>query len=623
MSNYIIKIKNTSGEEGTIIPDVGFSYSDNLNSINQAIIKISGSSSAKRSLIEMGSIVNIYRGGTLEFKGLIDAVDYLAAGGMSIKASGWEIWLAKENGDYASSPWSATASATIFSAILAECSQPTGDPFTAGTVNAGTSIDFRSELTESLWNSISNLISKTSQDIGIDYINQEIDILDHKGSSTSVLTFNAGLQMDNIRITHSYPIGNDVRVYGEGEGTTRIISNTATAGQDATSKSNYGTIRKIVRDPSITTQAEANLLADALVAIYKDPVKIYDFDVLNPSQSVVAGDVITLNATAQGLSNEEVRVVGITKGVQGDREILTYQVTNKAYSQSVKKRDEILAQIEKNNRDNQTYNQYQSEYSNQNCATCIGGCACFTDALACLFGSCFTGSVANLLNLGLIGNGVCGCSGDWMYLNSNLSLPGHVLQACVLNINASSADNYIAGELIVTQNVLANTAPTLGCHLTNKTYVDTCVGGGASNMWADGDNPYIIPCNSCGLCMSDDIIDGASANCLGIASSPGAWKEVHALCISGATSVCSPIVHGSTLVCGGDVCAVDDVIAGDDICAGDLLLGSRLNINASSACTFYVSGNGIYLGTLEITYADTTCTCASRRMVLPVGVNCY
>jgi len=95
-------------------------------------------------------------------------------------------------------------------------------------------------------------------------------------------------------------------------------------GKNATSKSTYGTIRKIVRDPYNSTQAEANLLADSLVAIYKDPVKIYDFNVINPNQSIVAGDVITLNAKSQGLSNEEVRIVGVTKGFQGEREFLNY-----------------------------------------------------------------------------------------------------------------------------------------------------------------------------------------------------------------------------------------------------------------------------------------------------------
>ena len=532
MSNYIIKIKNTSDEEGTIIADVGFSYTDNLSEINQANIKISGSSSAKRSLIEMGSIVNIYRGGTLEFKGLIDSVDFLPAGGMSIKASGWEIWLAKENGDYAGSPWTSTASATIFNAILGECSQPSGNAFSAGIVNAGTSVDFRAALTESLWNSISNLISKTGQDIGIDYINQEIDILDHKGSSTSVMTLNAGIQMANIRVTQSYPIGNDVRVYGEGEGSTRIISNVAN-GQDATSKSNYGTIRKIVRDPSITTQAEANLLADTLVAVYKDPVKIYDFDVLNPNQSVVAGDVITLNAKAQGLSNEEVRVVGITKGVENNKEILTYQVTNKAYSRLVKKRDEVLAEIEKNNRDNQTYDQYQSEYSNQTTNTFIAG---HTANTTCIGDTATTVILAK-----------CVGAGGVPAVGYGLSVTGFSIFGGQLQVNTGGI--CMNGGRIC---VMAN--PVNPQDAATKCYVDA--GGGG--LWADSTNPFIVPCNSCSIC--------------------------------------------SACICVG-VC----------ICACRIYTFSNISAGGTIGASVCVWGS---LGCF-------TCTYASRRLVLPVGTNCY
>jgi len=579
MSNYIIKITNTSSEIGTIIPDVGFSYTDNLNEVNQANIKLSGSSSAKRSLIEMGSIVEIYRGGTLEFKGLIDSVDYLSAGGMSIKSSGWEIWLGKENGDYASSPWSSTASATIFSAVLAEMSQPASSPFTEGTVDAGTSIDFRAGLTESIWNIISNLSNKTTQDIGIDYINQEIDILDHKGSSTSVATFNTGIQISNLRVTQTYPLGNDVRIYGQGEGETRIISDHTSSGQDATSKTNYGTIRKIVRDPSITTVAEADLLADALVAYYKDPIKIYDFEVLNPSQSIVSGDVITLNAPSQGLSSEDVRVVKIKKGMQGNREVLTYQVTNEAYSRAIKNKDEVLAQIDKNNRDNQTYNQYQSEYSNQTCATTIGGTSCFTNDLACIFGSCMTASIVNLLDLGLIGNGVCGCTGDWLFLNGSLSVTSGTVQACKLNVNVSSACNYICDGLIVAGALTIGnspdefTFPTFDGNAGNFICTD---GSGAlgwatpaagSDLWADGTAPYVIPCNSCGICMTGNIVSANNTSCMGCAASPGSWKEVHGLCI--------------------------------------------------------VAGTCVVSGVVQATYLNGTCVCGSRRMVLPVGVNCY
>jgi len=87
-------------------------------------------------------------------------------------------------------------------------------------------------------------------------------------------------------------------------------------------------------------------------------------------------------------------------------------------------------------------------------------------------------------------------------------------------------------------------------------------GAGGDSLWADGANPYIIPCNSCGICV----------NC----------------------------VYASTV-----------------------LTAARINVGGSSACPLYVVGNGVLQGTFEITYADTTCVCGSRLVKIPVGVNCY
>ncbi len=369
MSSYIIDVTNTSGEEGTVIADVGFSYSDNLNDINNAQLKISGTGVAKRSLFEIGSIVKIQRNNNLEFHGIINGISYLDGGGISADLLGFESWLAKENGAFAGSPWSSTASATIASAVIGESNY-----FTAGTVQAGASIDFRSEATDSLYNALQRLIKRVGQDIGIDYPNSEVDILDHKGSSSSVMTLNDGIQLRDMVVRQSYPIGNDVRVYGKSEGETRIKSNNASYGQDASSKSTYGIIRKDYIDNSVVTQAEANAVADVLVAQWKDPVKIYEFDVMNPNQNLVSGDVITLNSSTKGLAAEEVRIVSIKRGVDGSNEFLTLEVTNKEYSRMTKSVNQKIAELENQSKNLQTYDGYQEEYSNQvNTTTSIGG----------------------------------------------------------------------------------------------------------------------------------------------------------------------------------------------------------------------------------------------------------
>jgi len=351
MSQYIIKVENTSGLAGTVIPDSAFSYVDNLNELNEGQLRITGTGQTKRGLFEIGSKVYFYRNGSLEFVGLINSLSYLNAGGISADLKGFEVWLGKENGAYADSPWTSEASATIAAAIIGESSY-----LSAGTIEAGASIDLKLESSSSLYNGLSNLIRSTAQDIGIDYTNLEVDILDHKGSSTSVTTLNDRLQITDLTVRKSYPIANDVRVFGKGDGDNQIKS-TGAYGQDATSKATYGTIQKDYTDPSIITQDQANNMADKLVAKWKDPVSVYQFDVINPNLNVVSGDVVTLNAQTKGLSNEEVRIVGLERGVRGSEEFLTLQVTNKEYSQKERSMEKYLAELQKGTNDTSTYMQ--------------------------------------------------------------------------------------------------------------------------------------------------------------------------------------------------------------------------------------------------------------------------
>ena len=299
MGTYIVNCKNTSSEEGTVNPDAGVTYTDNLNSVNEASLIFSGSGELERSLVEPGSEVKIYRNETIEFHGIVDDIEYYDGGGMNVHAFGYEKWLGMENGAYSSSPWTATASATIFTSLIGESNY-----LTAGTINAGTNIDFRVSTSDSIWNALSNLRKKTAQDIQIDYTNSEVDILDHRGSSTSVETLNAGIQIEDVRVTKGYPRGNKVIVYGKGDGENQIKSEYPGHGYDATSQASYGVITYIIDNRAIMTVAEANILADVEVARLKDPPKNYEFDSLSKNKDWIAGDVLTLNVPSQEVSNE-------------------------------------------------------------------------------------------------------------------------------------------------------------------------------------------------------------------------------------------------------------------------------------------------------------------------------
>jgi len=350
MANYIIDVESGS-DRGSVIPDVGWRYDVNLNQINEAELKFSGTSESTRSLLIIGSTVYIYKNGTLSFKGLIDNTDYFVGGTVVFHASGWEVWLAKENGDYSSSPWTSTASATIFSSIIGESNY-----LDAGTIDAGFSVDFRLTKSQSIWNSVSNLANKTTQDVSIDYTVSpvEISVLNHVGSSTSVAVLNEGKEVTNFRRSIGYPRGNHILVFGKGDGDNQIKGEA----EDATSIAAYGRIKKIILDPSVISTAEGNKLADAELALNKDPPNIYDFDLTNPEYSGLSlGDVITLNALDQDVVNEEVRIVGIEEGGIKGKQYITLQTTNPNLKTLMKTKNKVIAQIIKEQNDANTYMQ--------------------------------------------------------------------------------------------------------------------------------------------------------------------------------------------------------------------------------------------------------------------------
>lgn len=345
---HTVEITDLSGNTGTLFPDVGLEYTDNLNDSNTAEFKFSGTGVTRRSLIQTGATVKIYREGTLKFEGIIAYKDTLIAGTVIAHCIGSEYHLSRENGTYSNSPWTSTASATIFSEIITESSV-----WSAGTINTGFSIDFRLNQAQSLWNGITNLANKTQQDIQLDYPNHEIDVLDHRGSSSPVATLNKDIEIKNLRVTETLPKGNHIIVYGKGDGDNQITG----TDEDATSIGIYGRITREVTDKSIITTAEANSLASAELALTKDKTQVYDLEIINFSLNVSTGDHVYLNSPDMDLTNEEVRIVGIVRGERQGVEYMKAQVTNPGYKTLTRARNKILGQLKKEQVDTATYMQ--------------------------------------------------------------------------------------------------------------------------------------------------------------------------------------------------------------------------------------------------------------------------
>ena len=350
MSSFVVNFENGSSK-GTFQTD-NISYTDKLNMTDEAVVNIPGSSSDSRDLIVIGSTVEIKRNDVIEFTGDVIGVSFLDAGGISARCKDFAFQGSKRKA--LSKVYKSIASATIFTETINNWNSSF-----LGTVATGINIDFKSESSSSSLNILSNLRKKTGQDIEKNYTTKKINIVDHKGSSTSVLTFNDYIDVSNLGYDFQEPIGNHITVYGKGDGSNQIKSGT-TYGKNTASITQYGEIEVPFRDLTIISVTEANVLADALATKLGEETKTYLFSVNNPNQSLVSGDVITLNSKEKNVIAHEVRIVGIKRGIRNGVEFLEMQVTNKEYSELIKSTDKLIGDLSLNTGDQQTYMQGSS-----------------------------------------------------------------------------------------------------------------------------------------------------------------------------------------------------------------------------------------------------------------------
>lgn len=347
MSSYIVDF--IDGSNRATFQTENVSYTDRLNLTDEAIVNIAGSSPESRAFVKNGTIVEIKRNNVVEFYGNIIGVSFLDAGGISARCKDFAFQGAKKKA--LKKTYTSTASATIFTEQINNWNSSY-----LGTIATGVNTDFQAEDSSSSLNIISNLRKKTDQDIEKIYSTKKINIVNHKGSSTSVLTFNDYIDISDLGYDFQEPIGNVITVYGKGSGENQIISE-STEGRNVSSIASFGEIEKTERDLTIVSVDEANTLANVLADKFGPETKSYTFRVNNPNQSVVSGDVITLNSKEKNLIAEEVRIVGIKRGLRQGIEFLEMEVANLEYSELVKSTDKLIGDMRLNNIDQQTYNQ--------------------------------------------------------------------------------------------------------------------------------------------------------------------------------------------------------------------------------------------------------------------------
>lgn len=152
---------------------------------------------------------------------------------------------------------------------------------------------------------------------------------------------------------------------------------------------------------------------------------------------------------------------------------------------------------------------------------------------------------------------------------------------------------------------------------TNGSGVYTFCASGYFPYWTDGTDPYIVPCNSCGLCMAGDVVSSNSTNCIGCAASPGAWKELHVLCVLPATLLSMDACNCS----GGNICFYIGATKYMEIGTGCICLGPTKITGVLKPNT----DNTYCIGESTCRWKETHIQCGIyySKFKLPVGQNMY
>lgn len=334
----------------TIINDINFEYSRIIDDINRAVITLAGNTNFQRNLLGVGNYIEIYNNGVLDFRGKINSSGNIEGNSVKLIVRGEEEEYVKDNCDTSvlgtSGVWKSTASATIAAAIL-----NTGVHYSAGTIDTGTNIDFRVANSDSKWNAFINLSNKVGQDKYVDYINQEIDLLNSLGSS-NVDTLNEGTDFDFMYYQESEAKAKKVVVYGKGDGNNQL-SATATSGSYVAGEDNL----EVINDPTCISSSELQERADTELAALENNIKVYEIPVNNPFKTYSIGDTLTVNAPSYDINGDTVRIVKITRGRRGKNQFLNIEVTNEGYSRTIRSARQKIAQQASENRNKQTYMQ--------------------------------------------------------------------------------------------------------------------------------------------------------------------------------------------------------------------------------------------------------------------------
>jgi len=341
-------------ENQTLKNSPSYEYSINMNELNRSVISLEGNTELQNSLLTLGKTIKIFRDGVLDFEGKINSRGNFEGNAKKLLVRGVEEEYVKDNiditivGTDGDGIWNSEDSEDIFLELL----DSGGIAFSAGTIETGINLDNKVSTSSSWFNGILNLLGKTGQEKHIDYINKKFEIYNSLGSD-GVDTLNEGVDMKITEFQESEPIAKKILVYGAGDGINQYKA-TATAVGFVKGTDNV----KTIRDPTIISDAEAQIRADNELLKSQENIETYQLSISKPyGKNYVIGDTLTINASSFGIKNKSVRIVRVIRGMQGDNEILRIEVTNASNSRTFKNATQRINENVLKSQDNETYEQ--------------------------------------------------------------------------------------------------------------------------------------------------------------------------------------------------------------------------------------------------------------------------
>ncbi len=329
MATYVLNTTNASMKQW-----VQVAYEFTLNGISNSQIALDGVSGGYKAEFDVGSVVDIYKGSTLKFRGTVFDKDDMTSGGVILTLLGIEHELAESKspmvGALLTRTWTTTSDHTILNTLVTSVSGWTIDTSNSTSAN----VDFRTSISESVWNAAIRLISDGGKDILVDQANKKIYLYDELTRSDK-FAFIEGKNASNISRKKSRSKAALVTVYGKGDGENMIKGS-----------SGSGVPEHIIIDKNIVTTTQAD--ARALVEYNKlnPQQKSYSLSPTSTLDGLQVGDMGNITNNSAGI-NEEVDIVRMKTVVDGTgNEKLTLQVTNPAFRLASKNvNEEISKQI--------------------------------------------------------------------------------------------------------------------------------------------------------------------------------------------------------------------------------------------------------------------------------------